>query len=141
LTESKLYKNKENVIESLYYTEDVQGLKAIRTIVSNKTIMGINKSSIIENTYCNPLSIKDVLNYIRHALSHPVSGKNISAIPETGFYSIQNRTIEKIIFVNSPDSKEIKGNQNNFEKFKINNGFPKNAKLIEKNKVGILFEK
>ena len=126
LTESKLYSRK-NVIDSLYFAEEIQQLKLISNKVTNRKILGISKSSIIESTYYTSLTIKEILSFIRHALSHPVSGKDKSDIPKTGFYSIQNKTIEKIVFANSPDGDGFKINFNRFEERKEKLGFPPKA--------------
>ena len=68
---------------------------------------------------------------MRNALSHPVSYENkVNGHPQTGFYTIQNETIEKIVFIESPDSDKFYSSIfNNFENYKESNGFPKNAIL------------
>lgn len=126
LTESNLYKNKD-VIDSFTYAEDIEKINILTRYISNQTILGLNKKLIIENTFHNKKTIKDILRDMRHALSHPVAAKNLE-IPKTGFYTIQNEVIEKIIFVNSPDSEKF---LNVFDKknkqLKKDIGFPLNA--------------
>jgi hypothetical protein len=130
LTESKLYENERNVVESLSYAEDIEKIQIINKTVSSKPIFGISNSSIIENTFVKDYTVKDILRHMRNALSHPVAGKSKSDIPQTGFYSTQNETIEKIIFVEAPDSDRFYPSIfHNFEGRKERIGFPKNAIL------------
>lgn len=131
VTESKLYRNK-NIVDSLSYAEDIEKVKIINRNISANSVFGISSSSIIKNTFDfdRSLQIKDILKYIRNALSHPVDGKKGSIIPITGFYSIQNKDIEKIVFVNSPDQEKLKINLESFNQQKRKLGFPSTAVLI-----------
>lgn len=133
LTESKLYQNKKDVFDSLSYAEEIEQKKILNKTISNNSVLGLNKDMILNNTFCNKKTIKDILQDMRNALSHPVAYKN-SDVPKTGFYTIQNKVIEKIVFVNSPDSEGYKRNFNKFEEFKEKSGFPLTAQLVN-NKV------
>ncbi len=134
LTESKLYSNQDDAIESLSYAEGKEKVKIINTVISKKSFMGISESSIIENTFDQDCTIKDILKHMRNALSHPVSGAKNRDTQITGFYTVQGSTIEEIVFTDAPDSDSFKlGNPKNFEKYKEGNGFPKSAYI---NKVG-----
>jgi len=133
LTESNVYRGK-NSFDSLSYAEDIEKIDIINTKLSSKPIFGISTSSIIESTFVKKYTIKDVLKHIRNALSHPISGENKSLLPQTGFYTIQNETIERIIFIESPDANRFHPSIfNRFEEFKENIGFPVNARLDNKN--------
>lgn len=135
LIESKLYSKQKDVLDSLSYAEGVEKIQIINKIVSSKPIFEISKSSIIENTFVKNLTIKDILKHLRNTLSHPMAGNTRNSRPKTGFYTIQNDIIEKIVFVESPDYDRFHPSIfNRFEEYKENLGFPKNSK-IKDNKV------
>lgn len=69
---------------------------------------GITNKCYIKNTYSGKIYLRNFIQNIRNALSHPTNLDLSSNFPSTGYSTIKNNSgsIAKYCFVDSPDSKK-----------------------------------
>lgn len=76
-----------------------------KTIDGENPTWGLESSFIKVNTFSGDLKVRDVIERMRHSLSHPAQLRLNEEYPSSGYTTIPNETkiISKICFVNSPD--------------------------------------
>lgn len=127
MTENIIYSGRDG-FSSLEHAERIEKIEILNKKIDTKSVFGITKLNIVENTFNKSITLSVLLQYMRHAMSHPTRASGNHLVAKTGFYVEQANSIEKVIFVNSPDTKnnnsDYKGTADKFDELKEKQGFP-----------------
>lgn len=115
--------------------------KYLKADLINQSQWGLHQELIRINTfrYDNRLTVYDVLNSIRNALSHPTSTNIEADFPSTGYTTVPNNSgqISHFCFIESPDTSNNKPKIFDTEEKakthidKVQNRFPENIEIIQ----------